>query len=305
MTSLKRFVSRWQNALALAIVGGYVLIAIAAPLLAPPDDPENPSPYRVVGKTYDQIPKPPSEEAPLGTVSGQLDIYYTLVWGTRSALRFGLVVALSTATLGVLIGAVGGYFGGLVGGLTMRVTDAFLTFPTIAGVWLLRNLMLPPDIYSPPTQLQTTLTNLKLDPVTLTLILFSWMSYARIINANMTQLKQSEYVVAAQSIGAGNARIILRHLLPNALAPAIVLAARDVGAMVVLEAAFTFIGIGGSTEWGQLLVAGRDYIIGLGGNPFAYWWVFVPATLALVLFGVSWNLLGDGLNTLLDPRAKR
>jgi peptide/nickel transport system permease protein len=302
---LKRFVSRWQNALALAIVGGYVLIAIAAPLLAPPDDPENPSPYRVVGKTYDQIPKPPSEEAPLGTVSGQLDIYYTLVWGTRSALRFGLVVALSTATLGVLIGAVGGYFGGLVGGLTMRVTDAFLTFPTIAGVWLLRNLMLPPDIYSPPTQLQTTLTNLKLDPVTLTLILFSWMSYARIINANMTQLKQSEYVVAAQSIGAGNARIILRHLLPNALAPAIVLAARDVGAMVVLEAAFTFIGIGGSTEWGQLLVAGRDYIIGLGGNPFAYWWVFVPATLALVLFGVSWNLLGDGLNTLLDPRAKR
>jgi peptide/nickel transport system permease protein len=259
----------------------------------------------VVGKAYDQIPKPPSDEAPLGTVSGQLDIYYTLVWGTRSALRFGLVVALSTATLGVLIGAIGGYFGGVVGGLTMRVTDAFLTFPTIAGVWLLRNLMLPPDIYSPPTQLQTTLTNLKLDPVTLTLILFSWMSYARIINANMTQLKQSEYVVAAQSIGAGNARIILRHLLPNALAPAIVLAARDVGAMVVLEAAFTFIGIGGVTEWGRLLVAGRDYIIGLGGNPFAYWWVFVPATLTLVLFGVSWNLLGDGLNTLLDPRAKR
>jgi peptide/nickel transport system permease protein len=305
MTSLKHFLSRWHNVLALAIVAGYVLIAIAAPLLAPPDDPENPSPYRVVGKAYDQIPKPPSEEAPLGTVSGQLDIYHTLVWGTRSALRFGLVVALSTATLGVLIGAIGGYFGGPVSGLTMRVTDAFLTFPTIAGVWLLRQLMLPPDIYSPPTRLQTTLTNLKLDPVTLTLILFSWMPYARIINAHITQLKQSEYVVAAESIGAGNARIILRHLLPNALAPAIVLAARDVGAMVVLESAFTFIGIGGSTEWGTLLVAGRDYIIGMGGNPLAYWWVFVPATLTLVLFGISWNLLGDGLNTLLDPRAKR
>jgi peptide/nickel transport system permease protein len=235
----------------------------------------------------------------------QLDVYHTLVWGTRSALRFGLVVALSTATLGVLIGAVGGYFGGLFGGLTMRITDAFLTFPAIAGVWLMRQLMLPPRIGDPPTALQRTMQNLNLDPVTLTLILFSWMAYARIVNANMTHLKQSEYVLAARSIGAGHARIILRHLLPNTLAPAIVLVARDVGAMVLLESAFTFIGVGGSTEWGRLLVAGRDYIIGIGGNPLAYWWTFLPATVTLVLFGIGWNLLGDGLNTLLNPRSAR
>jgi peptide/nickel transport system permease protein len=305
MNRLERFLSRWQNLVAVGIVGVFVLTAIAAPWISPPDDPEHPSPFRMVGTSFSQVPQPPSEQAPLGTASGQLDVYHTLVWGTRSALRFGLITALSTAILGVLIGAISGYFGGMVNGVTMRVTDAFLGFPTIAGVWLFRQLSLPPRFGGPPTWLQRTLENLKLDPVMLTLILFSWMAYARIINANMTQLKQSEYVVAARSIGAGNARIILRHLLPNALAPAIVLLARDIGAMVVLEAAFTFIGIGGGTEWGVMLASGRDYVIGLAGNPLAYWWVFLPLTLALVLFGVGWNLLGDGLNALLNPRTQR
>jgi peptide/nickel transport system permease protein len=84
-----------------------------------------------------------------------------------------------------------------------------------------------------------------------------------------------------------------------------VLGARDVGGMVVLTAAFTFIGLGGSTEWGDLLSISRDYIIGSGGNPLTYWWVFMPVTLALILFGIGWNLLGDGLNTVLDPRLSR
>jgi peptide/nickel transport system permease protein len=139
----------------------------------------------------------------------------------------------------------------------------------------------------------------------LTLILFSWMPYCRLINATMTHLKQSEYVLAARSLGAGQARIILRHLLPNAIPPAVVLAARDIGAMVILDAAFTFIGVGGSVEWGTLLVLGRDWAIGIGGNPLTYWWVYLPATLTLVLFGVTWNLLGDGLNTTLNPRTAR
>jgi peptide/nickel transport system permease protein len=305
MTGLRRFFSRWQNLLACVIVVFFLLVALAAPRLAPPDDPHNPSPFRVVGKYYNAIPQPPSEEARLGTVPGQLDVYHTLVWGTRSALRFGLIVALSTAGLGVLIGAFSGYFGGLINGVLMRVTDAFLTFPLIAGVLLFRQILFPTNQEAPLTWFQKTLFNLKLDPVMLTFILFSWMPHARIINTNVAQLKRSEYVQAARAVGAGNARIILRHLLPNAIPPAIVLVARDIGAMVILDAAFTFIGVGGSTEWGTLLVSGRDYVIGMGGNPLAYWWTFVPASLALVLFGVGWNLLGDGLNTMLNPRTAR
>lgn len=302
MRNLRRFLSRRQNLLACAIVGFYILIAIIAPQLAPPDDADNPSPFKIVGRSYDKIPHPPSAESPLGTIPGQMDVYHTLVWGTRSALRFGLMVTLTTACLGVLIGAISGYYGGAVNGLVMRITDAFLTFPAIAGVWLLGQVMMPASAFGEPTPLQEALIKLKLSPVMLTFILLSWMPYTRLINANIVRLKQTEYVQAARAVGARNVRIILRHLLPNALSPAIVLAARDVGGMVILESAFTFVGLGGATEWGVLLVTGRDYVIGMGGNPLTYWWVFLPATLALVFFGIGWNLLGDGLNTLLNPR---
>jgi peptide/nickel transport system permease protein len=301
--NLRRFLSRRQNLLACAIVGFYILVALLAPQFAPPDDADHPSPFRIVGKSYDKIPHPPSAEARLGTEPGQLDVYYTLVWGTRSALRFGLIVTLTTACLGVLIGAISGYYGGVVNGLVMRITDAFLTFPAIAGVWLFQQVMVPASSFAESAPLLKALLNLKLSPVMLTLILFSWMPYARLINANIVRLKQTEYVQAARAVGARNVRIILRHLLPNALSPAIVLGARDVGGMVILESAFTFVGLGGATEWGVLLVTGRDYVIGMRGNPLTYWWVFLPATLALVFFGIGWNLLGDGLNTLLNPRA--
>ena len=304
MRELTRFFSRWQNLLGLVIVAAYLFLALAAPALSPSENPEQPSPFKVVGRATDRSPHPPSEGARLGTLPGQLDIYHTVVWGARSALRFGLVTALSTAVLGVLVGAVSGYVGGVVNSLMMRTTDAFLSFPVIAGVWLFQQILLPPRLGGElTTWLQKTVYGLNLNPVMVTFILFSWMPYARITNTQVVQLRRIEYVVAARSLGAGNGRIILRHLLPNALSPALVLVARDVGAMVMLESAFTFIGMGGSTEWGVLLVTGRDYVIGIGGDPLAYWWTFIPASVALALFGIGWNLLGDGLNVRLNPRS--
>jgi peptide/nickel transport system permease protein len=303
--SLRRALSNGQVRLACVILGLFIVVAILAPQLAPPDDPENPSTTRIVPGSHNTIPEPPSQEARLGTTVGRLDVYYSLVWGTRAALRFGLIVAGSTALIGLLIGALGGYFGGLVHGLITRITDGFLAFPVIAAVWLLGQVLIPASIYAELTPLQQAFYDLHLTPVLLGLIFFSWMPYARLVSVNMIQLKQADYVEAARALGLRNTRIIRRHLLPNALSPVLVMASRDVGAMVVLAAAFNFVGLGGSTEWGQLLVVGRDYVIGLGGNPLAYWWVFVPATLALILFGIAWNLLGDGLNTILDPRIGR
>jgi peptide/nickel transport system permease protein len=302
---LGRFLRNGQVLAGLVIVGFFIAVAILAPQLAPPDDPDNPSTTRVVGKSYNHLPLAPSKEAWLGTTPGQLDIYYSLVWGTRSALALGLIVAVSTALIGILVGALSGYAGGVAYGLTMRVTDAFLAFPVIAGVWLLQQVLLPAMPFAELTAIQQAFADLGLDPVLLTLIVFSWMPYARLTSVNVVQLKRTEYVQAAKSIGARKRRIIGRHLLPNSLPPVIVLGARDVGAMVILATAFTYIGLGSSTEWGHLLVVSRDYIIGSGGNPFTYWWVFVPTTLALILFGVGWNLLGDGLNTVLDPRIAR
>jgi peptide/nickel transport system permease protein len=291
--------------LGVLIVACFVVVAILAPQLAPPDDPDNPSTTRVVGKYYDAIPRPPDDELLLGTAPGGFDIYYSLVWGSRSALKLGLSITVTTALIGILLGAVGGYAGGIFLGLTLRVTDAFLAFPVISGVWLLQQVLMPASPYGDLSPIQQAFFDLGLSPILLTLIAFSWMPYARLTSANVVQLKQTEFVQAARSIGVRKRRIIGRHLLPNALPPVMVLGARDVGGMVVLTAAFTFIGLGGSTEWGDLLSTSRDYIIGSGGNPLTYWWVFVPVTLALILFGIGWNLLGDGLNTVLDPRISR
>jgi peptide/nickel transport system permease protein len=302
---VRRFLRNGQVLAGLVIVGLFVAVAILAPQLAPPEDPDNPSTTRVVGKYYDPIPHAPNQEALLGTAPGQVDIYYSLVWGTRSALALGLTVTVSTALIGILLGALSGYAGGVVLGLTLRVTDAFLAFPVIAGVWLLQQVLMPASPFGDLSPIQQAFFDLGLSPILLTLIVFSWMPYARLTSANIMQLKQTEYVQAARSIGVRKRRIIGRHLLPNALPPVIVLGARDVGAMVILTTAFTFIGLGGSTEWGAVLVTSRDYIIGSSGNPLTYWWVFVPTTLALILFGIGWNLLGDGLNTVLDPRISR
>ena len=305
MRQVRRYLRSGQVLAGLVIVLFFFAVAILAPYLAPPDDPDNPSRTRVVGKYYDPMPGPPTEELLLGTAPGQLDIYYSLVWGTRSVLAFGLTVTVITALFGTLLGALSGYVGGAFHGLIMRVTDAFLAFPVISGVWLLQQVLMPASPFADLSPVQQAFFDLGLDPVLLTLIIFSWMPYARLTSANVVQLKQTEYVEAARSIGVRRRRIIGRHLLPNALPSVLVLGARDVGAMVILATAFTFIGLGASTEWGQMLVISRDYIIGSGGNPLTYWWVFVPTTLALIFFGIGWNLLGDGLNTVLDPRISR
>lgn len=314
MKDFHHFISHWQNLLALFLVGFFVFVAAAAPVLAPPDSKDQPVHIKVVGRVIDHIPHPPGNGSPLGTLPGQQDVYQALVWGTRSALNFGLTVALITAGFGILIGAASAYTGGLFNNLSMRITDAFLSFPVIAGVVLFRQLLViameasgmqmyfggDSEITGTPIPLYIFLSTV--NPVMIAFILFSWMPQARIVNSIVMQVKQSEYILAARAMGASHMRIILRHLIPNSISPAIVLAARDVGGIVLLQATFTFIGLGGGSIWGNLLVKGRDWIIGPGGNPFTHWWVFLPATLALILFGIGWNLLGDGLNDWLNPR---
>lgn len=304
MRRWRRALRNGQLRLACLILGLTFLVAILAPVLAPPDDPQDPAATQRVGTSRAGMPKPPSREAWLGTTVGQLDVYYSLVWGTRSALRFGLVVTLITAVIGTLLGAISGYAGRFVHSLVLRICDGFLAFPVLAAVWLIGQVMLPANIWAEPTRLQQLFIDLRLTPVLVALIFFSWMPYARLVSVGVRQLKQADYVMAARAVGVPGPRIIRRHLLPNALAPAIVMAARDVGAMVVLAAAFQFVGMGSGTAWGEILTAGRDYVLGMGGNPLVYWWVFVPATAALILFGIGWNLLGDGLNAVLDPRTQ-
>jgi len=119
------------------------------------------------------------------------------------------------------------------------------------------------------------------------------------------RVKQADYITASKALGASHTRILFRHLIPNSTAPAIIVLARDIGGVVLLQAALTFIGMGGNSLWGELLVFGRRWIIGPGGNFMTYWWTYLPATLAIIFFGIGWNLLGDGLNDWLNPRSSQ
>lgn len=312
-----RFLKHWQNILGLGLVAFFFFLAIAAPYLAPLGESKEYESFRLVPGLKGGLPFSPRPEAPLGTVAvgiggRQLDVFYTLVWGTRSALRFGLSAACFTAIIGILVGAISGFAGGWVKGVMMRTTDAFLAFPIIAGVVFFLQLSNLSNAYSTNQGIAMSggllpLNSIavlfgKIDPVLLALILFSWMPYARLTYTQVLNIRQAEFVQASRVLGAGSGRIIFRHLIPNSIAPAIVMAASQVGGMVLLQATLSFIGIPAGSEWGEILAIGRRWIIGPLNNPLGYWWVFLPITLALVLFGIGWNLLGDGLNDWLNPR---
>jgi peptide/nickel transport system permease protein len=301
---MRRLLARKQAVAALIIIAVYVITAIAAPSLSPQRNPRDTSGLKLVGRQSVGVPQPPSDKLRLGTTQEQYDVFHALVWGTRSALRLGLIVALGSTVLGTLLGALSGYLGGWFNGLVLRLTDAFLAFPAVIGVMMFLQIFseTSPDWLVPPTPVLTLLANAGLNPIMATLIAFSWMPYTRLINVNIQRLKSADYVMAARAIGARPGRILFRHLLPNAISPAIVLFARDVGGMVIVDAAFAFFKLGGTVEWGQLLALNRSWILGAGGNPLKFWWVYLPFTLALIVYGVAWGMLGESLNSALNPR---
>jgi peptide/nickel transport system permease protein len=320
----QRFFSHWHNWLGLTLVAGFVLVALTAPLLSP-SNPDQPGPIKVVGNYRNSVPQPPSPDAPLGTLPGQVSVSHALIWGTRSALIFGVTVTLISAMVGSIIGAVGAYFGGLSNWLLMWISDSFMTFPLIAAVVLVQQLITitmdslgirydhfgflyffntsgQPQLLDQMTAFVEFLQSI--NPLLIAFILFSWMPYARMMNTVVLRIKQSDYVMAARACGTKNGRIITRHLIPNAVAPVIVMTAKDIGGFVVLQSTFAFIGFGKGSPWANILIQGRDWIYAPQGI-FTYWWVFLPATIVLILFGIGWNLLGDGLNDALNPRAAR
>jgi len=313
----KRFFSHWQNWLGLIIVTAFVLTALFAPLLSPID----PEAQAKVVQSYVRVPQPPAPGMPLGTLPDQSSVYDALIWGTRNALKFGVGVTTIIFFIGILIGTLAAFLGGTSNSLLMWTSDIFLAFPVIAGVVffnqlsnaMLVNLVSTSDFAGFPLEYLEKWGYLKdffpllnplfkLNPAAVSFALFLWVPYARVMNASVMRLKQVEYVLAAKVSGVKNYRVVFRHLIPNAIAPVLVMAAKDVGALVVLQTTFSFIGLGHSTPWASALLSGRDWIYSPKGI-ITYWWVFLPVTIALILFGIGWNLLGDGLIDALNPRS--
>ena len=286
------------------IVVAFAIVALAAPLIAPSEDG---SPYLLPRDGFKRIPNPPGPDHVLGTMAGQYDIFYGLVWGTRLAFWIGLSITLGRAMVGILLGLGAGYFGGPIDAVVMRMTDGFLAFPVMAAV------MVTVALHGGPprglmTEARVTLTNLVEPHIVVTLALFGWMPYARLIRGNVLAERGKEYIQATTSVGASSRRILIRHLLPNVTQGLFVLVASDIGAMVALVAVFSFLGLAQGSwgvqlaNWGEMLSASRDWIV-TPSNAFEYWYTFLPPSLAIVLFSTGWNLIGDGLRDVLDPRA--
>jgi len=292
------------------LIGIFILIAIAAPIIAPPVNPKDP--YKIPRDGFKSEPQPmgsPWKSKPpevpfwyeslmgtdkwvhiLGTSQGQYDVFYGIIWGTRTAFRTGLIVTIATFLIGIIIGSISAYYGGVVDNVIMRVVDVFLTLPFILAALILAAVLTPKIGKS-------------LYPAIIALITFGWMGYARIIRGDILSIKERDYIMAARVIGVKDSRILFRHIIPNAIFPTLVLASLAVGDVVLSFAALSFLGIGtevGYADWGQVLSFARNWITSLN----TYWYIIVWPGLTLVLYVMGFNLVGDALRDVLDPRMR-
>jgi len=264
-------------------------IAIFAPQLAPPKYPHNP--YSIPRDGYSATPRPPSPTHPFGTTEGQYDIYYGVVWGTRTAFRIGFMVVGSILVIGIILGSISGYYGGIIDEIIMRIVDAFMSLPTLVLAMAL-----------------VTALGHTLDNVMKALIIVGWPSYARLLRGEILSLREENYIEAAKAVGCSNLTIIFKHILPNAIYPLLIMASLDIGAMVLTAAALSFLGLGapiGYADWGQMVSFARNWIVGPPTNPLAYWYTVVTPGLFILFFVLGWNLLGDAFRDILDPKLRR
>jgi len=276
----------------LVIVIGIVLIAIFAPFLAPV--PEGHPDPMIIPKDF-QAPKPPGAEGYiLGTGKLGADIYYGVIWGSRTSIEIALFVISVSSVIGIVLGAVAGYKGGKVDEVVMRVTDVFLSIP---GMILAMAVV---------AVLARSLEN-----IMLALIVVWWPPYARIVRGQVLSVRENTYVEAAKAVGATEGRILFRHVVPNSLAPMLVAATMDLGVVVLVAAGLSYIGFGpptGTAEWGKMVSDGQEFFLSTvyyNGEPYNPWWMVTFPGLMIFLFVMGFNLLGDGLRDILDPRLRR
>jgi peptide/nickel transport system permease protein len=264
----------------LALIGGAIvlvlaLMAAAAPLVSP-HDPNKPDIKRIL--------EPPSARHWLGTDQIGRDVLSRMLYGARVSLAVGFVsVGIATA-IGIALGAGAGYHGGPVDGAVMRLVDLMLVFPRF---FLLLAVLafLKPSIWT----------------IMAVIGLTGWMGVARLVRAEFLALKEREFVIWSQSIGASAFRIIWRHILPNAMGPVLVAMTLGIPAAILTESGLSFLGLGVRppyATWGNILNEGKE-VIELA------WWLSVYPGLAILVTVLSYNLLGEGIRDALDPRLRQ
>lgn len=275
MSFLQRFAHNRGALIGLIILLGLVAFALLAPTLYPQ------SPWRVVGRPF--LAPFALERFPLGTDTLGRDLAAGIVHGARVSLLIGVVSTLVALLIGVPIGAIAGYSGGIVDDVLMRFTEFFQTIPSVALAIVLVAILQP-----------------KLSSIVLAIGVVSWPPVARLVRGEVLSLRTREYVQAAISIGQSTPRIILSQVLPNTIAPIIVMGSLMIGSAILLESALSFLGLGDPNlmSWGYMVGAGRSRLLDA-------WWISFFPGLAIFLTVLALNLAGEGLNDALNPRLAR
>jgi peptide/nickel transport system permease protein len=258
----------------LILVSGLFLVAILANWLAPYD------PGHI---DLQEALMPPSSQHWLGTDTLGRDVLSRIIYGSRVSLEVGFVAVGLSTLIGLVMGATSGYYGGWVDMVLMRFVDLMLCFPSFFLI-LAVIALLEPSIINIMVIIGVT----------------SWMGVARLVRAEILSLREREFVTAARALGASDVRLIVRHLLPNALAPVMVSATLGVAGAILTESALSFLGLGvqpPTPSWGNMLTAGKD-------NIEIAWWLSVFPGLAILITVMSYNLLGEGIREAIDPRLK-
>jgi peptide/nickel transport system permease protein len=266
-----RLVRHRSAMLGLVILVVLVAVALFAPLLAPYDPV----------KISRDVMQPPSRDHLMGTDNLGRDVFSRVVYGARISLQMGFIAVAIAASFGTLIGVIAGTYGGLVDSVFMRFIDALMALPGIL-LALTVAATLGPGLYN-----------------AMIAVGVAWIpSFARIVRSSVLQIKETTYVEAARASGASDVRLILRHILPNALASVLVLASLGVATAILVGAALSFLGVGASpptAEWGIMLSDGRPFMR-------SAWWIMAFPGLAITVTVLGANLVGDGLRDVFDPR---
>lgn len=259
----------------IAIIVFYVFLALAAPWITP---------YGPTERNWYETLQPPSATHLWGTDQNGGDVFSMVIWATQIDLKIAISVVAVALIMGSLVGAAAGYFGGAVDEVVMRITDVFFAFP---------GLILAMAIVA-------ALGQRNLDNISIALMLVWWPTYARLVRGQVLIEREKLYVEAARSVGASDVRILIFHILPNTIQPVIVQATLDMGGVLLTAAGLSFIGFGaeaGTAEWGWMISQGQNHFMN-------YWVTFFPG-MAILMCALSFNLVGDGVRDILDPKLRR
>jgi peptide/nickel transport system permease protein len=279
LDDIRHTVYLWKKT-PLALIGTviiclFLLVALFAPLLAP---------YSPTATDLSRKLEAPSAAHPFGLDQFGRDVLSRVIMGTRIEVSIIVIISVISIVIGLIVGIVAGYFGGIIDEILMRITDIFLAFPRLVLAMAFAAALRP------------TLTN-----AIVAISLVEWTVYARLARAEAMKIRSQPYIEAIRAVGAGNMKIMVFHVLPMSISPIIVQLTMRMGTIILTAASLGFLGLGAQPplpEWGAIVSDGRSYLMN-------NWWITAFPGMAIAVTVLGFNLLGDGIRDILDPRIRR